>query len=209
MEIAHSYDRLAPAYDRRWQRYLTETLTPVTKILSDPTPLRLLDVACGTGELIRRLLALSPQSTVVGMDGSEAMLEVARKKFQDEGRVTLQRALADALPFPDRSFDWVVCCNSLHCFQKPDKVFSEMARVLKPGGRVLVLDWCRNPWHCRLINQWLRLFDKTHVWMYTTKELSRLAEKHQIVIESLKRFRISWPLGLRFWEMMFLVGSLQ
>lgn len=205
-KISHSYNRLAPTYDRRWHRYLEETLPPVTEILSDPRPLQLLDVACGTGELIRRLLVATPKATFVGVDASVGMLRIAKEKLRHEPRVTLQQASADSLPFPDGRFNWAISCNSFHCFHNPHKVVSEMIRVLKPGGGVLILDWCRDSWVCRIVNQWLYRFDRTHVRMYTTRELRHLLTKQDVTIRHLKRFRISCFLGFRVWEMMLFEG---
>ena len=197
----------AQIYDLRWHRYLEETLRPVAGVLTSPEPLRILDVACGTGESIRRFLVGVPRGSFFGVDGSEAMLEVARQKFQKEPRVALYRAAAESLPFQDGVFDWVVCCNSLHYFRNPGKIFSEMVRVLKPEGHLLLLDWCRDLWHCRFINRWLCLMDRVHVWMYSTEEVSSLARRHGIAIESLRRFRTSWPVGVKVWEMMLVLGS--
>ena len=70
-----------------------------------------------------------------------------------------------------------------------------------------MIDWCRDPWYCRIVNQWLCLFDKTHVRMYTTEELLRLLAQQDVTIQHLKRFRIPCFMGLRVWEMMLLVGS--
>jgi len=201
------YNRLAPTYDRRWHHYLEETLTPVTEILSDPRPLHILDVACGTGELIRQLLVATPKATFVGVDGSVGMLRIAKEKLRNVPRVTLQQAMADSLPFPEGRFDWVISCNSFHCFDYPNKVLSEMVRVLRPGGDLLILDWCRDSWYCRIVNQWLCRFDRTHVRMYTTRELRHLLTKQDVTIRHLRRFRIPCFLGLRVWEMMLCIGS--
>jgi ubiquinone/menaquinone biosynthesis C-methylase UbiE len=143
-----------------------------------------------------------PEARIVGVDGSAAMLDVARQKWTGEPRVTFQHALADALPFGEQTFDWVLCCSSLHYFRQPERVLAEFVRVLKPSGRLLLLDWCRNPWHCRAINWWKVHYDPTHVRMYTTRELEGLLRETGWSIARLERFRITWMRGLRLWEMM-------
>lgn len=196
------YDVLAADYDRRWRRYHAETFARAVRHLQGTKAPSILDVPCGTGELLRWLLPQAPEARIVGVDGSAAMLSMARQKWADEPRVSFQHALADALPFGDRTFDWVFCCNSLHYFRKPERVLAEFARVLKPTGRLLLLDWCRNPWHCRLINWWKVRHDPAHVRMYTTQELERLLRDAGWSVSPVERFRVSWIGGLRLWEMM-------
>jgi ubiquinone/menaquinone biosynthesis C-methylase UbiE len=196
------YEALAATYDRRWRRYHAETLSRVARYLRGAHGPSILDVPCGTGELLRWLLPQAPEARIVGVDGSAAMLRIARQKWAGQARVSFQHALADALPFGDGAFDWVFCCSSLHYFRRPARVLAEFARVLKPTGRLLLLDWCRNPWHCRVINWWKVRYDPTHVRMYTTQELERLLRDTGWSVLQMEHFRVSWIRGLRLWEMM-------
>ncbi|MBI3454889.1 MAG: class I SAM-dependent methyltransferase [Candidatus Rokubacteria bacterium] len=196
------YEALAATYDRRWRRYHAETFSRVARHLRDAHAPAILDVPCGTGELLRWLVPHVPEARVVGVDGSAAMLSIARQKWTGEPRGTFQHGLAEALPCANASFDWVLCCSSLHYFRQPERALSEFARVLKPTGRLLLLDWCRNPWHCRLINWWKARHDPTHVRMYTTQELERLLRDTGWSVSHVERFRVSWIRGLRLWEMM-------
>jgi ubiquinone/menaquinone biosynthesis C-methylase UbiE len=200
--VLQKYQTLASTYDRRWQRYHAETFGRAVCDIQDDRPIAILDAPCGTGELIRWLLPQVPAARIVGVDGSEAMLGIARQKWAGQTRVSFQHALADALPFADATFDWALCCSSLHYFRQPERVLKEFARVLKPTGRLLLLDWCRNPWHCRLINWWKVRHDPTHVRMYTTQELAQLLKCTGWSVSHVERFRISWMRGLRLWEMM-------
>jgi ubiquinone/menaquinone biosynthesis C-methylase UbiE len=201
-DAPQKYEALAATYDRRWRRYHAEIFARVVRHLSGSQAPFILDVPCGTGELLRWLLPQVPQARLVGVDGSAAMLDVARRKWTGEPRVTFQHALADALPFGEKTFDWVLCCSSLHYFKRLACVLKEFARVLKPTGRLLLVDWCRNPWHCRLINWWKVRRDPTHVRIYTTQELERLLWEAGWSISLMERFRVSWIRGLRLWEMM-------
>jgi SAM-dependent methyltransferase len=103
------------------------------------------------------LLPRVPKTRVVGIDGSESMLAIARQKWTGQPRVSFQQALADALPFGEQSFDWVVCCSSLHYFQQPAHVLTEFARVLKPTGQLVLLGWCRNHARTRTASERHRL----------------------------------------------------
>lgn len=196
------YEALAATYDRQWRRYHAETFSRVARYPRDTQAPFILDVPCGTGELLRWFLPQVPEARIIGVDGSAAMLSIARQKWVGEPRASFQRALADALPFDEKTFDWVLCCSSLHYFQQPERVLAEFARVLKPTGRLLLLDWCRNPWHCRVINWWKVRHDPAYVRMYTTQELERLLKRTGWSVPQVERFRVSWMRGLRLWEMM-------
>lgn len=137
-KIASTYDRLnhlmTGGIDRRWRRRAVRALV-------DPSrPQQLLDVATGTGDVALALLgAVHPESRLTGVDLSEQMLAVARRKLQ--GR-NCQLLLADAerLPFADGSFDCVSVAFGVRNFVHLEQGLSEMCRVLKPGGKLVVLE---------------------------------------------------------------------
>jgi demethylmenaquinone methyltransferase/2-methoxy-6-polyprenyl-1,4-benzoquinol methylase len=141
------FDRVARRYDlgndlmslgwhTRWKRRLVE--------LAAPRPdERVLDLATGTGDVA---LMLAPRAhQVVGADVSEAMLDVARGKQGDLANVTWARADATALPFPDESFDLVTVGHAGRGFPSWEAVLDEIWRVLRPGGRMVNLDFARPP----------------------------------------------------------------
>ena len=102
--------------------------------------LRILDVGCGTGEITARLAELYPGATLVGVDLIESHLTSARARtanFAD--RVRFEVADAFALPFPDGSFDLVVCRHMLQAVPRPEKAIAEIVRVTRPGGRLHLL----------------------------------------------------------------------
>lgn len=206
-ETAPAYDRLAPQYDVRWRRYLEETLDQALRYLEGPAPRRVLDVGCGTGEFLRRLRIRYPAAVLVGADPSAGMIEVARRKFGHDPRVSVQSACAETLPFQDEQFDRVVCVSALHGVRDVPAAMGEMVRVLRPGGRLVVVDWCRDTWWSQGLNRWHRWVDPAHVWMYTTAELRRMMESQRLRVIRLDRFRVSGPGPLRRWEMMACVGE--
>lgn len=101
---------------------------------------RVLDVACGTGIVARRLAeTVGADGNVTGIDITPPMLAVARARSEQEGLdITWVEGAAEALPFPDESFDLVVSQAALMFFADPQKALAEMHRVLVPGGRVAV-----------------------------------------------------------------------
>mgnify|MGYP000421584374 CR=1 FL=1 len=115
-----------------------------------------LDVAGGTGELARSFLSLADaagkrrgdtrQATAIVCDINDAMLRVGRDKLRDKGivsNVKYVQANAEALPFPDNSFDIITIAFGLRNVTDKDKALASMYRVLKPGGRLLVLEFSK------------------------------------------------------------------
>jgi len=104
-----------------------------------------LDLCCGTGDLTLALRhRIGPDGRVVGADFSEGMLEIARRKSGDQG-LPVEFAWADALdlPYGDRSFDAVTVGFGARNLADLDQGLSEMARVLRPGGRLVILEITR------------------------------------------------------------------
>jgi demethylmenaquinone methyltransferase/2-methoxy-6-polyprenyl-1,4-benzoquinol methylase len=137
--LPRRYDQLSAALsfwqDPRWRRALVDAVAPRAGE-------RLLDVATGTGMVAAELLARA-DCTVVGLDQSPQMLAGARARFAGEptGRVQLLEGQAEALPFPDASFDALTFTYLLRYVDDPPATMRELARVLRPGGRIASLEF--------------------------------------------------------------------
>jgi demethylmenaquinone methyltransferase / 2-methoxy-6-polyprenyl-1,4-benzoquinol methylase len=144
--IAESYDRYARLFsfgqDGRWRDFL------VSRVEAGNGD-TILDVACGTGavavELVRRY-----GCTVVGVDQSAEMLAAGRERVAAAGlaeRITLLHARAEALPFAAASFDGLTFTYLLRYVDDPAATLRELARVVRPGGRIASLEFHvpRNP----------------------------------------------------------------
>jgi ubiquinone/menaquinone biosynthesis C-methylase UbiE len=147
-----------------------------------------LEVAVGTG----RNLAHYPDGVrLTGIDFSPAMLDVARQRATDLGReVTLREADAQALPFPDASFDTVVCTLGLCGFPDERAAIAEMHRVLRPGGTLLLLDHIGS--HHKLIWLGQRLLEKLTVRMlgdYQTRRPLPLVEQTGFDVQRKERLK--------------------
>jgi len=172
-KVAAQYDRLAQIYDRRWHNYIEDTLSYLMAYLrSNPNYLsgseRVLDIACGTGELEKLLLNVYPELKIVGVDISENMLEIARSKLPN---LEFINTSAIALPFASFSFDVVITASAFHYFDRPELALKEIHRVLKPNGKLIIMDWCRDYWTCKALDLFLKIFDPAHKSCYTQKEL--------------------------------------
>ena len=146
-QITHAFDTLAHRYDLL-NRVLslgidTRWRVRALRLLRDDPPGRLLDVATGTADLAILAARLLPQSQVTGVDLSPGMLEVGRSKVAAarlDARVALQLGDAQALPFPDASFDAATAAFGVRNFASLSAGFAEIRRVLRPGGRFVVLE---------------------------------------------------------------------
>jgi ubiquinone/menaquinone biosynthesis C-methylase UbiE len=106
------------------------------------SPARVLETAAGTGIVTRQLRDLVPAAArLTATDLNPPMLEVARAKFRPGEHVDFRPADATTLPFPDGSFDAVVCQFGVMFFPEKDKSYHETYRVLAPGGRYLFSVW--------------------------------------------------------------------
>lgn len=141
-ELPARYDELGAALsffqDPRWRRAAVEGVE------AGPDE-RVLDIACGTG-LVSRALVERWGARVVGLDQSAAMLARARAMLAADprlaARITLVEGEAESLPFADREFDHLTFTYLLRYVDDPAATLRELARVVKPGGRVSSLEFC-------------------------------------------------------------------
>ena len=142
--LPRHYDGLSAALsfwqDPRWRRALVSAAAP-----QDGD--RVLDVATGTGMVAAELRSRADCS-IVGVDQSPEMLAAARVRFADPAtsRVELLQAQAEALPFADASFDVLTFTYLLRYVDDPQATLLELARVLRPGGRIASLEFGVPPW---------------------------------------------------------------
>ncbi|HEY7200990.1 MAG TPA: ubiquinone/menaquinone biosynthesis methyltransferase [Candidatus Dormibacteraeota bacterium] len=135
--IARRYDLLNTVLsfgaDARWRRRAARAAGP-------PADGRALDVACGSGKLTAELRRLAPRGVVAGLDFSGEMLRVAAAAEPGPRYV---RGDGLRLPFRDGAFDAVTVAFGLRNFADPERGLCEMRRVLRPGGRAVVLEFVR------------------------------------------------------------------
>jgi demethylmenaquinone methyltransferase/2-methoxy-6-polyprenyl-1,4-benzoquinol methylase len=143
--LPRHYDRVAAVLsfgqDPRWRRTMVEA------VQARPDE-RVLDVATGTG-LVAQALVRRYACTVVGLDQSPAMLDGARARLERDAalarRVSLVSGEAEHLPFPDGSFDHLTFTYLLRYVDDPAATLRELARVVRPGGRVASLEFAVPP----------------------------------------------------------------
>jgi len=100
-----------------------------------------LEIGFGPGKLINEMANLTTEGVVEGVDFSRAMLKQAskvNKQHISKGKVRLHKGECSTLPFNNESFDELCSTNTLYFWKEPEKCFSEMFRVIKPGGKIVV-----------------------------------------------------------------------
>lgn len=187
-QVQGMFDRVAGRYDllnslmsaglhHRWRERAADVAAPAAGA-------SILDVCCGTGDLTFELAGrISPGGNVVGCDFSEPMLDLAREKAKRRGVDGVRFEWADALslPYAGGRFDTVTVGFGLRNFADWDKGLREMARVLKPGGELVILEFTRptrppfstfySLWFDRLAPVLGRLSDNPEAYAYLTESL--------------------------------------
>lgn len=143
-KIAPGYDAFTVVFsfgmDRGWKRQLVRML----KLRGDE---RILDLACGTGDITFMLAERLPNGSAVGSDILQDMIDIANRKLADRRtpNASFQQADIMSLPFPDASFDHVTCGYALRNVPDVEGALREIHRVLKPGGTFHSLDFGHPP----------------------------------------------------------------
>jgi ubiquinone/menaquinone biosynthesis C-methylase UbiE len=107
-----------------------------------PDNISILDAGCGTGEVSYRLAELFPRARVLGIDVLDQHLDLARSRYaQLAPRLTFAHQSIFELDAADRTFDLTVCRHVIHSIPHPDRVLGELARVTRPGGRLIPEDY--------------------------------------------------------------------
>ena len=192
--VVAEYAKAARHYDEKWAFYVEATTRETLRRLPLNAASRVLDVGCGTGELLRRVRANVPDAVLAGLDPVPEMLDVAREKLS--GRDDLRVGYADRLPWNAGTFDVVVSCNMFHYISDPLRALREMARVLRPTGALVLTDWCDDYFACRICNLYLRLTNRAFYQTYRQAECLELLKVAGYEVQSFERYKISWLWGL-------------
>lgn len=138
--ISKRYDGLnrviSLGIDQKWRR-------KVVQMVVDHKPEKVLDIATGTGDLAIAFARQIPTAKITGLDISEGMLNVARKKTEDASfadRLDFIKADSEAMPFADNHFDAITVSFGIRNFENLERGLGEILRVLKPGGLFVVLE---------------------------------------------------------------------
>jgi len=155
-----------------------QTNAKIVKLLDPKQNSSLLDVGCGSGILIRYLLIANRGMKLFGLDITPKMVEVAKKKFSNNPSVKITLGSAIKMPYKDNSFDYVTCASSFHHHPNPLQSAKEMVRVLKPGGKLLILDMCIEGLLRKILFKVENVYhNEGKVFRLTNKEMFELYQK--------------------------------
>lgn len=131
------FDKVADIYDfAPFQWWMRRFYRPIFSEVELESNKRLLDVSCGTGNMLKEM-EQSSDTELYGADLSENMIKQAEEKLEN---VNLQTVDVHSLPFEDDFFDYVTTTEAFHHYYNQTKAVAEMRRIVKPGGKVIVVD---------------------------------------------------------------------
>jgi demethylmenaquinone methyltransferase/2-methoxy-6-polyprenyl-1,4-benzoquinol methylase len=147
-QVAEMFDGIAGHYDflnhflsmgidKGWRKKAIREVAAIQ-------PRQILDVATGTGDLAIAAAKAIPEATITGVDISEGMLEVGRKKLKElslDQQISLHTGDSEALPFDANTFDAVTCAYGVRNFEHLEAGLRDMHRVLRPGGKIAILEF--------------------------------------------------------------------
>ena len=152
-QATHEFTRWSESYDRsilQWLLFRPAHRAILGRIRgrSGDRPLRVLDIGCGTGAFAERIRDDLPGARVWGVDLVAGMLAGGGRRWRlHREHVQPVQGDSERLPFATGAFDVVTCANSFHHYPHQDRAITEMHRVLRPGGRMMLVDGYRDrPW---------------------------------------------------------------
>lgn len=176
--IVDQHTQQAEGYARLTQGMVATDRRAALRALIGVSPCdTLLDVACGPGSIA---LDLAPHvARVTGLDITPAMLDQARAAQVERGLANAEWVIGDAvaLPFPDESFSIVSSGAAFHHFEEPERVLAEMARVCRPGGRIVVIDVTPDAGKTDAYDRMERMRDPSHGHAHGLTELQILGDQ--------------------------------
>ncbi|PWD99458.1 class I SAM-dependent methyltransferase [Marinilabilia rubra] len=108
-------------------------------------PLQIIDIGAGTGFITQALASYAPEATFEALDIEPVMVEEMEKSLPKNSNIRPLLMERNKIDSPDESTDVVVMINLFHELNKPHKLLREVKRVLKPGGKLLIIDWAKKP----------------------------------------------------------------
>jgi ubiquinone/menaquinone biosynthesis C-methylase UbiE len=187
------WDSWAPNFDKKRYglfRYYQKSVISLAQVKASQN---FLDVGCGTGwAVLYAAHLLCDGGKAFGIDLSPKMIEKAKENGKEIANAEFYVANAEEMPFDENFFDRIICTNSFHHYLHPDVVLAEIRRILKPGGRVFILDPVKDTPIMRLVNTVAKKIEPEHVNLYNLKEIRTFFD-----VAHLKYVATKWHFYLR------------
>lgn len=171
-----AFNQQAATYDNDMKGQHARTLYPyILKLLENESFSSLLDLGCGTGELLYQIQKKYHSERLIGIDISDKMIDVANEKKIDKAHFILGDT--EYLPFENNTFDVVICNDSFHHYPSPEKVLDEAYRVLKNSGLIIIGDCWQPPLARQIMNIYMKYSKEGDVKIYSKKEMISLLSR--------------------------------
>jgi ubiquinone/menaquinone biosynthesis C-methylase UbiE len=192
-------------YNTTWRKFSERTLAAafgainrekLQKIATgQQRPLRILDVACGSGLLLAQLACSFPGAELYGIDASNDMLAQTRQLLQGTTnihlfQVTVGEGETAGLPFEEAFFDLITCTNMLHYLTEPIAVLQRLRRLLTPNGQIVLEDFSRRRFPWPLFEWLIHKIDAQHVRAYTLFEVQSFCAQARLHVVSVRSFPV-------------------
>jgi ubiquinone/menaquinone biosynthesis C-methylase UbiE len=195
------WSRRAVTYDDKrysYFRFLQKELISLAKI---KPPINFLDLGCGTGWAVCYVAKIANgKGNFVGIDISKGMIEKSISNANGLANVNFYEANSDHLPLESNYFDTVICTNSFHHYSRPEAALSEVNRVLKPNGRIYILDVTADDLFIRWVNEKVRAREREHVKFYSSSEYDGMFNHTGLKHIASQRMKILYPLKIHIGE---------
>jgi ubiquinone/menaquinone biosynthesis C-methylase UbiE len=200
--VRREYAALAARYDARWAAYNARTLALLRPYVEGRDLGTVVDLGCGTANLLAALGDWGARfGRYVGMDLSPEMLARAAKKVaRSPSPAALLAADAASLPLRDACADAAVSASTLHDWPEPAAALAEARRILRPGGRLLLLDWSRERWTMKALNLGLRIARNPFHRMHSPGEAEALIQHAGFRIARRERRAVGWMWGMMLFD---------
>lgn len=189
------WDKWAESFDDEStiNNYLRNAQEKLVSLLDVKKNVHFLDVGCGTGWAVGLVAKkMDDKGLFFGVDLSSKMIEKATKNFQGKENFHFIQSNAEDIPLDTDFFDIIICTNSFHHYLNPEKALHEMARLLKNGGRLYILDMSANNWFIQVvINRIIKKFQPEFVRLYSSKQLQWLFEQAGLRYVSSKKITLT------------------
>jgi ubiquinone/menaquinone biosynthesis C-methylase UbiE len=175
------FDRWANTYDddriSRWFRYTQGLAIDEFNLKRG---FKVLDIGCGTGYAVLQMGSIISEGRICGIDISSRMIDKARAKVPESlrERVEFRQASSENIPYSEGEFDNILCTNSFHHYPEPILALGEMYRVLRPGGKAVILENATDlSWYIWAWDRILRIIEKGHVRYYSSQEIGKMLKE--------------------------------